>query len=461
MRHLPQEVFQKEGFSSGRCNLHAHTPEGAIRRPVVVLVHGLGGGGYSTWGGVPSRLFNGVDGLRVDVAVYDYRSAHRGLLRWGSKVDFWINQLAGHVRQLAKDYSEIILVGHSLGGLVIELVAKKILQSRDAQSLKAQTALAALVVVASPRAGSGWAMVPLRILPEVAMLRRLGSKNAGLDEYFSTQVETQNTAFAPPGKNLLPLYAVIGGGDKIVSQFSAAMGVPAHQKLHLDAGHISIVKPTDEDDELVRWLLRDVIEERLEVRAQSSREADHASQRMSPPRPVPRSDFVTSFMTDTTGLQWAEVYNDARRAASTSTFTIHDAGDIGGTAIDLLIAIHDANLIVQANPTVRSTLQAACSLKATQGSMSLGICPVGGDFRAAETAVDEWLLELPAGKHGEPLAPTYVAGAPGVLGLREVLARLLFTVIGRDPRRVVRTALAGSDSGASLNMYDDPRGVGF
>jgi hypothetical protein len=39
------------------------------RRTLVVLVHGLGGRGYETWGQLPERLFSGADGPAVDIGL--------------------------------------------------------------------------------------------------------------------------------------------------------------------------------------------------------------------------------------------------------------------------------------------------------------------------------------------------------------------------------------------------------
>jgi hypothetical protein len=87
VNQLSQLEFAAVAFDSGRFNLHV-VPDG-VRRPLVVLVHGLNGRGYQTWGEIPERLFSGADGPAVDVGVFDYRSGIRGLSRRAGKFEFW------------------------------------------------------------------------------------------------------------------------------------------------------------------------------------------------------------------------------------------------------------------------------------------------------------------------------------------------------------------------------------
>jgi pimeloyl-ACP methyl ester carboxylesterase len=151
-------------------------------------------GGTAAGGVLPERLFGAAEGPALDVGVYDYRSFHRGIFRRTDKVEFWLNQLAGHLREVEAKYSNIVLVGHSLGGVLIEAVAKNYLEARALEGEEDQGSLIALIVVAAPRAGSGWADIPLieRILPEFEVLRRLGSRSAEVDAFFTDNVERLN-----------------------------------------------------------------------------------------------------------------------------------------------------------------------------------------------------------------------------------------------------------------------------
>lgn len=343
-----------------------------------------------------------------------------------------------------------------MGGLLIEAVAMKYLQTRALQREEDPPALAALVVVASPRAGSGWAPPLLgRMIPEVDMLKRLTSRDADVDEFFSTHVERRNVAAAQSGHVVLPVYAALGGSDRLVSRFSGAFGVPIEQRLYLEASHKSIVKPDQKDAQLVGWLQRDVVSGRLEVRAQAARERQHSAHRTPAAAAPARPAVVTQFLSDPSGLPWEEVYNEARRAANTTAVAIHDARDVPRAEVDLIIAVHNADLVLAANPAVRATVLQARAERDQRSSLSVGICPVGANFRAAETTVHQLLAEWP------PTTSIYVTGAPDAAGVRGVLARLLQLVIGRDPRREVRAALVDQELDEPNDVYGDPGRGGY
>jgi pimeloyl-ACP methyl ester carboxylesterase len=445
VNYLPQSEFMAAEFDSGRFNVHHHlTTQDGPPLTLVVLVHGLGGGGYGSWGQLPERLFGGADGPALDVGVYDYRSFHRGIFRRTGKVEFWLNQLASHLREVEAKYSNIVLVGHSLGGVLLEAVAKNYLEARALEGEEGQGSLIALIVVAAPRAGSGWADIPLieHILPEFEVLRRLGSRSAQVDAFFTDNVERLNVATASPRRVVLPVYAALGGGDKFVSQFSAAFGVPTRQRLYLDAGHLSIKTPAERDAALTGWLHR-IIAERLEVREQATRVRRHADNHLPMTVVDPRPVVVTRFLSDFSGLRWEEFYNEVCRDATTTTVRVRDVREVPGDDIHLLIAVHDAALVVAANSVVRETVLQVRAERDQHLSMSVGICPVGEAFKEAEATVRQWLADFP------PVESFYVNGAADTADLRRVLARLLQLVIGRK----------GLDE--PNDLYTDPKGGGF
>jgi hypothetical protein len=168
------------------------------------------------------------------------------------------------------------------------------------------------------------------------ILRRFAPSSADVDEFFATHIERHNFAITAPRLRVLPVYAVIGGRDKLVSGFSATFGVPKEQRLYLEAGHSSMHK----DDQLIGWLQRSIAD-RLEVRAQATREQQHAADHVAA-TVAPRPSIVTKFVSDSSGLLWEELYNEVRRDATTTAMAIQDERETQGADIDLLIAVHDA-----------------------------------------------------------------------------------------------------------------------
>ena len=427
VNRLPQADFVSVKFGPGRLNLHV--AKGGDSHSVVVFVHGLSGKGYKTWGQIPPRLFSGSEGEAVDVAVYDYVSGIRRLRSRGASFDFWVKQLAAHLHKLEGSYHNIFLVGHSLGGLIVEAAAMKFVQASRKSYAEAASPLAALVLVAAPRAGSGWALPALaRLLPDFSVLGRLTNRNADVDEFFATNVERLNTVSSATGRFVLPTYAALAGADRYVSTFSAAFGVPTGQRLHLTGSHSSIVKPADHDSEIVCWL-HGLITERRQVAEQAARERLHAASRPPPLAIAARPTIVTKFWSDPSGLLWEQLYNEARRTASTHTVTVHDVRDVPDADVDLLIAVHDADLVLALSAGVRESVHRArveCDL---HRSLTVGISPVGPAYQPAELTLLDWLAHMP---HCHSV---YVAGAEDADQLRDLMARWLQVVISRDPRR--------------------------
>jgi pimeloyl-ACP methyl ester carboxylesterase len=457
VKRLPQSRFEMVPFDTGRFNLHQHQSQGEKSPTLVVLVHGLFGQGYKTWGTLPQRLFDGAEGPALDVGVYDYRNGIRGIMRRAGKWEFWRSQLVSHLQEIESEYTDVVLIGHSMGGLLIEAVTKTYIERRALEHLNDAGKIAALVVLSAPRAGSGWALPVLPIImSETRVLRRLAPHLAEVDEFFATYVERHNVATPSDGQIVLPVYAAIGGRDRLVSQFSAMFSVPTGQRLHLDATHISIVKPEADDAQLASWLQR-TIAERLEVRAQAMRLDQHADRGSTQAVADPRYTLITRFISDSSGLHWEELYNEARHQATTTTVTVQDIREISSSNVDvnLIVAIHDAALVVAADPGVRTAVLDAHAEQERQSSMSVGVCPVGANFLEAEVTVREWIV-------GRPLTPSfYIKGTADAEGLRGVLARLIQLLIGRDPHRAARAALAEQEFEALNDGYGSSEGGGF
>lgn len=189
-----------------------------------------------------------------------------------------------------------------------------------------------------------------------------------------------------------------------------------------------MVRPQSADDRaLLRWLHR-VIAGRVEVREQAARERQHAAGRSGGDGGWFRDGIVTAFRSDPGGSHWELLYNEARTSASTAATAVLDVRDVPREQPDLLIAVHDAHLVLQPPPDVQESIAYACSARDRWPSVVVGISPVGASYLPAQTA-----LRATVAASGHP--SVYVDGAPDPDALRIVLARWLHVVIGRDPRR--------------------------
>lgn len=211
-------------------------------------MHGLGGRAYKTWGKLPQMLFEGRGGPHVDVAVFEYVSGPRAILRRGTNVDECTSRLTERLLHLADTYEDIYLLGHSLGGLIIGSSLQRYLTHHALDHAPAVTSIAAAVLFGSPLAGSGWATPLLRpMFRELRWLKRFAENLDETATFFSTRVENHAVASAGSRRFLVPQFACFGERDSIVSQMSATLNVPLRQRLQLTGSHTSIAKPQECD----------------------------------------------------------------------------------------------------------------------------------------------------------------------------------------------------------------------
>jgi pimeloyl-ACP methyl ester carboxylesterase len=430
VQRLVQTTIAPAPFDATACNLHIAA--GATRDCVVLLVHGFGGHGYGTWRRVPEELFK-----KADVATFDFASWRRDPIGRTTRSEAWVDQLEAAVRDLATTYRHVFLVGHSLGGVIIEAVALRVL--RDHREPSTELPIAGLIFACSPRAGTRLAsFLPRIIVPDC--LRPGSSHTRDANRYFSTNVDVWNVAITHPGKIVLPCYAVLATSDRIVSDLSAALRIPDDQRLRLAGSHKSVVKPPDHDNALVGWIQK-CMDSRIEVRNQAERIRRDIARRTAVPDPM-LPFVVTEFRTDASGSAWEEIYNAARRQNSTADVTFHDVRSFEReTRVDLIVSVHDASPIAQGGGPARANVAAACQRGAEDPRLTIGVAPVGPDAVAAAAVVGTW---LPA-----PTPRVYVEPAPGPKELLKVIAGWLRLVSERDPRRV-RTDRSLDDAGTSF-----------
>lgn len=232
---------------------HANAPE---TTQSIILVHGLNGQRYKTWGNMPGFLFE--DYPSVDVGLYDYSSGMRRLRRASSV------QLEDHARHLAETigeegYAQTILVGHSMGGLLCMAAVRCMIDSGlnvHSDGTPTVRHVAGVILMASPLAGSLRAVWPFnRLSRDVRVLRAHGRFVQAIGSCFTNQLVTSCAQNGPIGERYcVPTYAAIALGDRWVDGYSAGVGIPANQQRHVHRSHKSIVKPLNRDDDAYKWL---------------------------------------------------------------------------------------------------------------------------------------------------------------------------------------------------------------
>lgn len=211
----------------------------------LILVHGLGGSARSTWAQFRKVVSEDVD-VTCDILTFEYPTRKISFATPGAA----INDLAGGLRTFVETRcqadDEILLVGHSLGGLVIR---KYLLNEMHAgRPLRARK----ILLFATPNQGSGLADAVC-----VASFRNRHLRQLGKDSDFLDDLNDQWAA-SRIDKNIL-VWLVWSTEDRIVSRESAK-SIFRGERVRTVHGktHRSIVRPDSQDDEVYllfkQWL---------------------------------------------------------------------------------------------------------------------------------------------------------------------------------------------------------------
>ncbi|RKN51218.1 alpha/beta fold hydrolase [Micromonospora endolithica] len=231
-----------------------HRRPGHGARTLLMLVHGLGGRRYSTWGRTPEFLFE--DLVDVDIGLSDYSS---GLRRWrrAASVD-----LARHAENLADTirdlpYERFVLIGHSMGGLLCQAAVKDLLDSRvrDANGALVVERVAAVFLMATPQAGVRVPTPLARLTRDGRVLRVHSRFVTELQRRFNDQLTTDPARSDGFERILLPVYAATASADRWVDDLSARLGIPRQRIKTARGTHTSIIKPASRHDDVYQWLL--------------------------------------------------------------------------------------------------------------------------------------------------------------------------------------------------------------
>lgn len=251
----------------------------------IVFVHGILSTG-ATWKSLQHLVDTDVDLQETRTFLFEYHSPLRKL-KPGTRVpdvDHIAGALDTYLRHRLANYTRIVLVGHSQGGLVIQRYLHRTLaegRGRELQNIRL------VVLFACPTDGSQYAATIRATTrwfirnPQERELLPLNDKIAEARRTIINRVV--NSSAVAPDTCPIPFFVYAGESDGIVSPQSARSVFP-------DAGvvpgnHSSIIKPTSRDD-LSFIVLKNHI--RLNL---ASRSTDSASGEVGPGPPVPTVDF--------------------------------------------------------------------------------------------------------------------------------------------------------------------------
>lgn len=201
----------------------------------IVLVHGLGGTVDGTWGNFPSFLDEDLEHIIVS---YGYQSPHV-LKQFYKRAPSILNIANGLLTELQArcdlNNDEIILVGHSLGGIVIKKLLIKMKEKKINHKIRK------VCFFDVPHDGAGLANIGRYISFRNRHLKDLCRDSSQLDDLNDQWIDSELD-------NVFDIISIVAANDNIVSS-SSSKSIFRHRQVETinDVDHSTIVKPENKD----------------------------------------------------------------------------------------------------------------------------------------------------------------------------------------------------------------------
>jgi pimeloyl-ACP methyl ester carboxylesterase len=264
MKTLLQEDYlepaEPQALSEEPLVVHCR-PAATTNDKLVIFVHGLGGRRYgdsTTWGDFPRFIFD--DMRDTDVGMYQYRTL-LGRLRLSKSVSLEqeAKVFADVIRDQLKQYQNIVLIGHSMGGLLCKALIQRLVEVGGRNAL---SRIGGLILMATPQLGS--LRVPgflSGLTSDGRALKAHGDLVTKINTTFEDHIALDEQVFTLR-KYTIPTWAVEGISDLWVDPLSSGIGLASSRRKVVRGSHTSIVKPADKNAAAYDW-----VKERLSIAA--------------------------------------------------------------------------------------------------------------------------------------------------------------------------------------------------
>jgi pimeloyl-ACP methyl ester carboxylesterase len=207
-------------------------------RRLILFLHGLGGSSAASWGKFKELLEADDDLVGLEVAFLEQPSSP--WRAWTSPVAAEIGTLAGalatDLEESFSQFDQILLVTHSMGGLVARKWLTRLLMK------KITTNVAGIVFFAVPHEGSSLARVLVRLSVDHKQLQQLTPKSPFLTELNEAWVNLDCAG-------AMPIWNVAAARDGCVAPSSAApLWIGGRSRTLAEKDHRSVIKPADAED---------------------------------------------------------------------------------------------------------------------------------------------------------------------------------------------------------------------
>ena len=261
-RFRPIPASEETALAEEPLILHRHSE---TQPNLAILVHGLGGTRYGTWRNFPRFLFE--DFPKLDIGLYSYRTSWRRLKLTASiELEREAAVLADLIRDTRETYARVILIGHSMGGLLSKAAIKDLIDRGEMDTLDR---VSGLFLIASPQAGSLWIPPFLtRFSKDLRALKPHGELVTAIAETFNDRVTFEMRPNAT-SKIVIPTWIVTASEDLWVSRLSSGLHLPSHRRKHVRGSHTQVVKPRARTEDTYQWVagrIRQIIAEPADAR---------------------------------------------------------------------------------------------------------------------------------------------------------------------------------------------------
>ncbi|MBD0424980.1 alpha/beta fold hydrolase [Streptomyces sp. TRM S81-3] len=400
-------------------------------RLAAVFVHGFASKA-ATWRNFDERISEDDELQSVDVLHLEYSTHVPRSLFWRPDrrlptLSTIADVLQTFLETEAAGYRRLVLVCHSMGGLVVQRYLQRMLnQGRGAELERIRR----VVLFATPNAGSDFARQLRRDLlgshPQERDLRTLNEEIR--DTHAAVIRDVVNAKIVGERTCPIPFSVYAGAEDNIVPRASAQGSFPEVGALPGD--HFTIIKPTSRHHRsyatLRRLLLETAadsdppIQQAVTVNTQIDDQA-HRSLYQANPSTV----IVSELRTDFHGTQWESVYHSVREQLSSASISVVDKWNYPDAPVDVLITVRSADAVLQENSSTQGTvLKVYAEHVRSGGKIFVGICAVGARWPEAKTVIIEW---LPADIEGS----FYVEGVPDAIQLYTIMTTWIQAAIKR------------------------------
>ena len=357
-----------------------------MNKTLLLFIHGLGGHPQKTWGKFPQLIEQDSDlADKVDCRFYSFPTKLWSVpfLSSSPKIQTLADGLASDIKHRYSDYQRVVLIAHSLGGLVARQHLLDITLAQQSHSMTG------LLLYAVPNNGAGLASVAKYLSWWQPQLKQLCNESDFISTLNKQWVQLKLG-------ELIPAKFIVGGTDAVVSKSSAESywGNEAVETV-VDKGHIDLVKP-DNSDDLAFLILKHFVIARLEnPEGRGSTNETPATQKALKtdsvaPNNLPHANLYFSGRTS----QLAKLHQslqDKNLAAVTQPVALHGLGGVGKSQLAIQYAWayqshYSAVLWIEAGTT-----EEAWDLGLEGLASILGIPLAQSDVRLQ--AVIKWLQE--------------------------------------------------------------------